>query len=166
MLEAIVAVYADWGIGQNGTQPVVLRADRRRFRELTTGAAVLVGRRTLADFPGGRPLPGRVNLVLTHRHLLIEGAEVVHSTEEALEAAARQERCFVIGGASVYRALLPWVGRVYVTRLDACPPSDAYFPRLDEDPAFICTDPGEEQEENGVRYRFQVWERRAVLREA
>ena len=166
MLDAIVAVYADWGIGAGGTQSVVLRADRRRFRELTSGAAVLVGRRTLADFPGGRPLPGRANLVLTHRNLELAGAEAVHDVSEALEAAARYERCFVIGGASVYRALWPWIGRAYVTRLDACPPSDAYFPRLDEDPDFVCTDPGEELEENGIRYRFQVWERRAVLPEA
>ena len=58
-MDAIVAVYADWGIGAKGTQPLVIPADRRRFRELTMGAAVIVGRRTLDDFPGGRPLPGR-----------------------------------------------------------------------------------------------------------
>ena len=56
-MDAIVAVYADWGIGAKGTQPLVIPADRRRFRELTMGAAVIVGRRTLDDFPGGRPLP-------------------------------------------------------------------------------------------------------------
>jgi dihydrofolate reductase len=55
MLEAIVAVYSDWGIGADGTQPVVVKADRRHFREVTGGSAVIVGRRTLADFPGGRP---------------------------------------------------------------------------------------------------------------
>ena len=64
MLEAIVAVYSDWGIGANGTQPVVVKADRRHFREVTGGSAVIVGRRTLADFPGGRPLKGRENIVL------------------------------------------------------------------------------------------------------
>ena len=58
-MDAIVAVYADWGIGAKGTQPLVIPADRRRFRELTMGAAVIGGRRTLDDFPGGRPLPGR-----------------------------------------------------------------------------------------------------------
>ena len=58
-MDAIVAVYADWGIGAKGTQPLVIPADRRRFRELTMGAAVIVGRRTLEDFPGGKPLPGR-----------------------------------------------------------------------------------------------------------
>ena len=55
-MDAIVAVYSDWGIGAGGTQPVVLHADRAHFRALTDGAAVIVGRATLADFPGGRPL--------------------------------------------------------------------------------------------------------------
>ena len=77
-MDAIVAVYADWGIGAKGTQPLVIPADRRRFRALTMGAAVIVGRRTLDDFPGGRPLPGRENLVLTRQNITIEGAQVVH----------------------------------------------------------------------------------------
>ena len=75
-MEAIVAVFSDWGIGSEGTQQVVLKADRRHFRELTDGAAVLVGRRTLGDFPGGRPLKGRHNIVLTRQAVEIEGAEV------------------------------------------------------------------------------------------
>ena len=58
-MEAIVAVFSDWGIGSEGTQQVVLKADRKHFRDLTAGAAVLVGRRTLGDFPGGKPLKGR-----------------------------------------------------------------------------------------------------------
>ena len=89
-MEAIVAVYSDWGIGSGGTQPVVLKADRAHFKELTMGAAVIVGRKTLGDFPGGRPLKGRHNIVVSRQELEIEGAELVHSTEEALAAAARQ----------------------------------------------------------------------------
>ena len=64
-MDAIVAVYQDWGIGANGTQPVTLSADRRYFREKTQGAWVIVGRKTLADFPGGRPLPNRTTVVLS-----------------------------------------------------------------------------------------------------
>ena len=102
-MEAIVAVFSDWGIGSEGTQQVVLRADRAHFRELTGGAAVIVGRRTLGDFPGGRPLKGRNNIVITRQAIEIEGAEVAHSTEEALTLAAQYPRTLVIGGASVYR---------------------------------------------------------------
>ena len=64
-MELIVAVYDDWGIGCCGTQPVALSADRKFFRETTKGAMVIVGRKTLGDFPGGKPLPGRTNVVLS-----------------------------------------------------------------------------------------------------
>ena len=113
-MDAIVAVYADWGIGAKGTQPLVIPADRRRFRALTMGAAVIVGRRTLDDFPGGRPLPGRENLVLTRQNITIDGAQVVHSPAEAGAAAARYDRCFVIGGDSVFRQMFPHLTSVYV----------------------------------------------------
>ena len=136
-MDAIVAVYADWGIGAKGTQPLVIPADRRRFRELTMGAAVIVGRRTLEDFPGGKPLPGRENFVLSRRNITIEGAQVVHDPDEAVAAAAQHARCFVIGGDSVFRQMFPHMTRVYVTKIDsgktrirtqtprgaACPPS-------------------------------------------
>ena len=105
-MEAIVAVYSDWGIGSGGTQPVVLKADRAHFKELTDGAAVIVGRKTLGDFPGGRPLKGRHNIVVTRQDIEVAGAQVAHSTGEALALAAEYERCLVIGGASVYKALL------------------------------------------------------------
>ena len=159
-MEAIVAVYSDWGIGRDGTQPVVIRADRRHFAEVTGGSAVIVGRKTLEDFPGGRPLKNRVNLVLTHRNLEIPDAVVVHSAEEAAEAAALFERAFVIGGESVYRQMLPYVQRVYVTKIDCALVSTAFFPNLDEDPAWEITDAGEPLEQDGIIYRFMVYERK------
>lgn len=158
-LEAIVAVYADWGIGAAGTQPLTLRADRRRFREVTAGAAVIVGRRTLADFPGGQPLKGRVNIVLTRRNGEIPGAVVVHSVNDALTKAAQYERAIVIGGGSVYQALLPYVHRAYVTKIDAYPPSDTFFPNLDVLPDWAVTASGSDLTEDGVTYRFLVYER-------
>ena len=158
-MEAIVAVYSDWGIGSGGTQPVVLKADRVHFRELTMGAAVIVGRKTLEDFPGGRPLKGRHNIVVSRQAITIDGAELVHSTEEALAAAARQARCLVIGGASVYKQFYPYYDRVFLTKIDLAPHSDSFFPDLDADPAWVCTDEGEWLEENGLRYCFCTYER-------
>ena len=152
-MEAIVAVNADWGIGRDGTQSVVLKADRAHFRELTAGAAVIVGRRTLEDFPGGRPLKGRHNIVITRQAIEIEGAEVVHSTEEALAAAARWPRCLVIGGASVYRQFFPYLDTVHITKIDLAPESDSYFPNLDELADWRC-EAGDWQEEDGLRYCF------------
>ena len=159
-LEAIVAVYADWGIGLKGTQPVVLRADRRHFREVTGSDAVIVGRKTLEDFPGGKPLKGRHNIVVTRQEIEIEGAEVVHSTEEAMAAAEEQGRCLVIGGASVYEQFFPHISKVFVTKIDLTPHSDRFFPNLDEDGAWACTDVGPWLEEDGLRYCFCTYERR------
>ncbi len=159
-MEAIVAVYADWGIGRDGTQPVVLRADRAHFRELTAGAAVIVGRRTLGDFPGGKPLKGRDNIVVTRQEIEIEGAHVAHSTEEALQLAAKYPRCLVIGGASVYRAFFPYLDTVHVTKIDLTPASDSYFPNLDALPNWIC-EAEARQEENGLRYQFCTYRKQS-----
>ena len=158
-MEAIVAVNADWGIGRDGTQSVVLKADRAHFRKLTAGAAVIVGRRTLGDFPGGKPLKGRHNIVITRQAIEIEGAQVVHSTEEALAAAAEHPRCLVIGGASVYRQFFPYLDVVHITKIDLAPESDSYFPNLDEAEGWRC-EAGDWQEENGVRYCFCTYRKR------
>lgn len=160
MIEAIVAVYGDWGIGAGGTQPIVVSADRKHFRDVTGTAAVIVGRKTLADFPGGKPLKNRKNIVLSRRSdLTVEGAVVVGSAEQALAEAAKHERVFVIGGASVYAELFPHIGRVFVTKLSCTPLSDAFFPNLDADPAWTVVDEGEPSEENGITYRFVTYER-------
>ena len=159
-MDAIVAVYSDWGIGDGGTQPVVLKADRAHFRQVTEGNAVIVGRKTLSDFPGGRPLKNRYNIVVTRQDIRIEGAQVVHSTEEALAAAAEHPRCLVIGGGSVYRQFYPHCDRVFLTKIDLAPHSDSFFPNLDADPAWVCTDQGEWLEEDGLRYCFCTYERR------
>ena len=158
-MEAIVAVFSDWGIGCEGTQQVVLKADRAHFRELTAGAAVIVGRRTLRDFPGGRPLKGRQNIVVTRQALTVEGAEVAHSAEEALALAARYPRTLVIGGASVYRQFLPHVDLVHVTKIDFRPKSDSFFEDLDASPDWRVREAGEWQEEDRLRFRFMSYER-------
>ena len=86
-MELIVAVYDDWGIGRDGTQPIALSVGRKFFRETTRGAMVIAGRRTVADFPGGKPLPGRENLVLTRQDIELPGFTVCHSTDEAVSMA-------------------------------------------------------------------------------
>ena len=158
-MEAIVAVFSDWGIGSEGTQQIVLKADRAHFRELTAGAAVIVGRRTLGDFPGGRPLKGRANIVVTRQEIEIEGAEVAHSTEEAVALAAKYRRTLVIGGASIYRQFLPYVDTVHITKIDRAPRSDSFFENLDASPDWRVRETGDWQEEDGVRFRFMSYER-------
>ncbi len=158
-MEAIVAVFSDWGIGCDGTQQVALKADRAHFRAVTADAAVIVGRRTLEDFPGGRPLKGRNNIVVTRRQIEIEGAEVAHGTQEALALAAKYPRCLVIGGASVYRQFMPYIDTVHITQIDLAPKSDSFFENLDAASEWRCVERGAWQEEDGVRYRFCTYER-------
>jgi len=158
-MEAVVAVYSDWGIGAKGTQPLVVPADRVRFRELTTGHAVIVGRKTLEDFPGGKPLKNRNNIVITRQNITIDGAEVVHRMEEAMEKAKAYDRCFVIGGASVFKEFYPYLTKVHLTEIDAAPFSDSFFPNLDEAADWQCVQSDDWQEHEGVRYRFSTYER-------
>ncbi len=159
-LEIVVAADEEWGIGLNGTQTLVIPEDRKHFREVTGRGTVIVGRKTLSDFPGGRPLKNRRNIVLTRdRSFDVEGVETAHSVEEALEKCGNDEKVYVIGGESVYRALLPWCKKAHVTRIFAKADNDAFFPNLDRLPGWRLTDGGEERESNGLRYAFQTWER-------
>ena len=160
---AIVAVYSDWCIGDGGTQPVVLKADRRHFRSLTDGSAVIVGRKTLADFPGGKPLANRFNIVVARQGINVAGALVVHSTGEALDAAEDFEQCFVIGGASVYMQFFNYLERVYVTKIDTEPQSDSFFPNLDRNPEWECVSQEPWEEEDGIRYCFCTYEKKFSL---
>ena len=158
-MELIVAVYDDWGIGKDGTQPVALSADRKFFRETTRGACVIVGRKTLADFPGGKPLPGRLNVVLTRGDMTMEGVTVCHSPEEAAQLARQQERAFVIGGGSIYRQMLKFCDKAYVTKVHAAPESDTFFPNLDADPNWTLRQLLQSGVENGIAYEMCLYEK-------
>lgn len=160
-MELIVAVYDDWGIGKDGTQPVALSADRKFFRETTRGAMVIVGRKTLGDFPGGKPLPGRVNVVLTRGNPEIPDVVLCHSPEEAAACAKSADRAFVIGGGSVYRQMLDYCQSAYVTKVHCTPVSDTWFPDLDANPGWELEQVLQSGEENGVRYEMCRYRRKA-----
>ena len=159
-MELIVAVYDDWGIGKDGTQPIALSTDRKFFREMTRGAMVIVGRRTIADFPGQKPLPGRVNVALTRSDMEIPGFTVCHSPAEAAEFAKTAEKAMVIGGGSIYRQMLPFCDRAIITKVHVTPESDTYFPNLDEDDAWELSEILRSGEEDGIRYEMCVYTRK------
>ena len=159
-MELIVAVYDDWGIGCDGTQPVALSADRKFFRETTRGAMVIAGRRTIADFPGQKPLPGRVNVALSCTAQEIPGFMLCRSTEEALELAKTAERVFVIGGGTVYRQMLPYCDKAYITKVHTTISCDAFFPNLDQDPQWEMGEILQSGEENGIGYEMCLYVRK------
>ena len=158
-MELIVAVYDDWGIGCCGTQPVALSADRKFFREQTRGAMVIVGRKTLGDFPGGKPLPNRVNVVLTRGSVDMEGVVICHSPEKAVELAKTADRAMVIGGGSVYRQMLPFCDTAIITKVHTTTPCDTYFPNLDEDPQWKLAEVLMSGEENNIGYEMCIYKR-------
>lgn len=159
-MELIVAVYDDWGIGRDGTQPVALSADRKFFRETTRGAMVIVGRRTIADFPGQKPLPGRVNVALTRSTAEIPGFTVCNSPEQAVELAKTADRAMVIGGGSVYRQMLDFCDTAYVTKVHMTPESDTFFPNLDSDPDWYMAEILQSGEEDGIAYEMCLYRRK------
>ncbi len=159
-MELIVAVYEDWGIGRDGTQPVALSADRKFFRETTRGAMVIVGRRTIQDFPGKKPLPGRVNVALTRTPQEIPGFTVCTSPEEAVDLAKSAPRAMVIGGGSIYRQLLPYCNTAYITKIHVNPGSDTFFPNLDQDPAWQVESVLQTGEEAGISYKILKYTRK------
>ena len=161
-----MAVCDDWGIGRDGDMLVANRADMRHFVRCTKGHAVIMGRKTLESFPGGRPLKDRRNIVLTRDPAFTrDGVEVVHSIDEALGAVANEGEAWVIGGAEVYRPLLPLCAEVVVTKNHVMHAADAFFPNLDDDPRWrvSATDGGyvvqQGEGDAGVAFEFVTYER-------
>ncbi len=135
-MKLVVAVDKDWGIGYKGDLLARVRADLLNFRDLTSGKIVILGSNTLATFPGGKALKNRTNIVLhPSEEYHPEYTTVVHSIEHLLEEVNKYntDDVFVIGGASVYKQMLPYCNTAYVTKFDKSFEKDVYFPNLDED---------------------------------
>ena len=133
-MNAIAAVSLDWGIGKDNDLLFHIGEDMKRFRALTTGGTVIMGRKTLDSMPGGKPLPRRRNIVLTRQaDFAREGVEVARSQEEVLRLTAGEdpEKVWVIGGGEIYRQLLPYCRLCWLTRVYARPGSAVFFPDLD-----------------------------------
>ena len=130
MLSIVVAVAENGVIGRDNQLPWRLPADLKRFKAVTMGKPIVLGRRTYESI--GRPLPGRTNIVITRqRDLSIAGCVVVDSIDAALRHAQSAAEIAVIGGADIFRETLPRVQRIYLTRVHARVPGDIYFPALD-----------------------------------
>jgi dihydrofolate reductase len=160
-MQLIVAVDANWGIGYQDELLVRIKADLRRFKAMTTGRCVILGRRTLATFPGGQPLPQRTNVILTRQKDFQAGPALICHTLAELKhelAAFAPEDCMVIGGASVFSLLLPYCQFAYVTKINGTYKADAYFPNLDTLPGWQLIETGPLEQENGVEYQYLVYE--------
>lgn len=157
---AIVNVSPKWGIGSDNRLLVHISADMRRFRSFTTNRTIIIGRNTLATFPKGKPLPNRENLILTHDpDFSAESAVICHTLEELFSVVKDRDpdSVFVCGGEQIYRQLLPYCSKVFVTLTYSDAKADRYFPNLNQLPNWVLTDVGEKQYENDIGFRFLTY---------
>lgn len=162
-MNAIVAVDKNWAIGHKGKLLVSIPNDMKMFREETTGKVVVLGRKTLATFPGGLPLKNRTNIVLTtDQNFKASDATIVHSIEELLEELKKYntEDVYIIGGDSVYKQMLPYVDTCHVTKIEHSYEADSFFPNLEKDDEWEMVKKSEEQTYFDLEYTFQMWKRK------
>ena len=158
---AIVAVDQNWGIGKDGDQLIYIPEDLKRFKNFTTGNTIVLGRKTVATFPGGKPLKNRRNLILSRNpEYAPEGGEVYENLESLMEQVTDPDNTYVVGGASVYNTLIHRCDKAYVTKIDAAYPADCWFPNLDEDPDWEVQEESEELEHEGVKFRYVNYSRK------
>ncbi|MGI6730545.1 MAG: dihydrofolate reductase [Anaerovoracaceae bacterium] len=162
-MKTIVAVDKNWGIGKDGELLVRLPGDMKYFRKTTTGKVVVMGRTTLESLPGGKPLPGRVNIVLTRNpDYEKEGCIICRSKEEAFKVLENYdtEDVFVIGGEDIYRQFIPYCDIHLVTQINAAFDADKYFENLDLREEMIKVKESEPVIENGIEYKYTEYRRK------
>lgn len=161
MISIIVAVSDDWGIGKDNELLWHISEDLKRFKRLTTGKTVIMGKKTWYSLPK-RPLSGRKNIVLTDiPNEILDGSETVYSIEDALGKCSKDEEAFVIGGGSIYRQFMPIANRLYITHVHKIAPADTYFPEIDLNTWEVV----EREEfpgsgESGIPYTYTIYERK------
>ena len=156
----ILAADCDWAIGKNGGLLDSIPEDMNFFRETTKDSTVVMGRKTW-DSLSKKPLPGRVNCVLSRSVKELEGAKVFGSVEELLEFTGKAEgRVFVIGGAEVYKELLPYCDEAYITRIYECFDGDVFFEDIEHDKAWELVDKSVTVQAECRRIRFFRYQRK------
>ena len=159
-MKLIAAADKNWAIGKDGELLVRISEDMKNFSAITTGNVIVMGRKTLESFPGGKPLPNRVNIVLTHeKYYNGKGALVVHSEEELWEELSKYDTdsIFVTGGESIYRMLLPYCDTAYITRLDYAYEADTWMPNLDKEEHWSMVEKSEERYCFDLIYHFTTY---------
>jgi dihydrofolate reductase len=161
MISIIVAVSEDWGIGKDNELLWHISEDLKRFKKLTSGNAVIMGKKTWESLPR-RPLPGRKNIVLTDDpHESIENSVTAYSIDDALDKCGPAEEIFIIGGGSIYRQFMPIADRLFITHVHKKAPADIFFPEIDRSVwEIIEKEEFKTDESNNIHYTYTIYERR------
>ncbi|MFT5525426.1 MAG: dihydrofolate reductase [Pirellulaceae bacterium] len=159
IISLIVAKSKNNAIGLDGDLPWRISADLKRFKRVTMGHHLVMGRKTFDSI--GRLLPGRTTIILTRQvDFACAGALVAHSIDEAIHQASGDDEIFIIGGAEIYRQALPQVERIYLTSVDSTVNGDVFFPALDDQQWRVVEEsehPADEK--NEYSHRYQVLDR-------
>ena len=160
---SIVAVDQNWGIGYKNKLPWKIPGELAFFKKTTIGHTVIMGRKTLESLPGGNPLPNRRNIVLSRDvSRSAAGVEFISSIEDLI-AITSDELVFVIGGEQIYRLLLPYCSKSYVTKVDGIYETDTFFPNLDTDDNWEVESSFDAvTSENGIKYQIFFYRNTAV----
>lgn len=156
-MNIIVAVGNNWGIGFENDLIYNIPADKKFFRSTTNGKAVVMGRKTFMSLPNSQPLKNRENIVLSRdESFSAEGITVCRGFDELFKLLKdfNSEDIFVIGGADIYKELLPYCDIAYITKIDDNKNSDRFFPNIDEMKDWRLADISENQEYDGINFRF------------
>ncbi len=160
-MQLIVSVDDKWGIGRDGKLLFRIREDMRRFRRMTLGKTVLLGRKTLETFPDGKPLADRSNIIISRSPaFIVEGALVCRSPAEVFKAVSGLDpaEVMLIGGESVYRQFLRYCRLAHVTRVEGDFGADSHLPDLDHLEGWHLADPGEPMTDGVYNYRWVTYE--------
>ena len=156
MLSIIVAAGKNNIIGKDGNLPWHLPDELARFKQITIGHPIIMGRKTHESI--GRPLPGRQNIVISRdKHFSATGCEVAQSLEQAIKIAGRSSEIFIIGGASIYPLALPLADKIYLTRVDVSPDGDKRFSFDTSSWKLIYSKKHRSDDRNQYGYEFQEW---------
>ena len=163
-MKAIAAVGSDWGIGKKNKLLFSIPEDMEFFKETTMGHTIVMGRKTLESFPGGRPLKGRTNIVITsQRNYDARGAIVVSSRESLISCLYDMDAfddAIIVGGGQVYNDLIEFVDTAYITKVRRKKPADTFFPDLDASGEWEIVSSSEEKEHEGLKFRFLTYKRK------
>ena len=164
-MNLIAAVDKNWAIGRRGQLLVSIPGDQQLFRQETVGKVIVMGRKTLESLPGGQPLAGRTNVVLTRDPgFQKKGCEIFHSLGDALEYLKQfaSKDIYVIGGAEIYEQFLPYCDTAHITWIDYEYEADCWFPNLDRVPGWTVTAVSDEQTYFDLCYEFRRYEKNGI----
>jgi dihydrofolate reductase len=163
MISIIVAVSEDLGIGKDNELLWHIPEDLKRFKKLTLGKTVVMGKKTWESLPR-RPLPGRKNIVITDEPgECFEGSVAAFSIDDALGKCEKEEEIFIMGGASIYRQFMPLADRLYITHVRKKAPADVYFPKIDPEIwKIIEKEEFKADDTNKIPYTYTIYERNSV----